>query len=279
MKTPRGNNQTKERTLCRVCGADSFKSACEKQGFRYVECAVCGVFRQYPYPGRKELQTFYRNYKSYKAKNGLLYLSGTYTETYFGEKIMRLADLGFPTRELIGKRLLDVGCATGQFLQFLKDKDLALLQGIDVSSEVVAIAKQQGLDCRLADFMEIDDQFDFITMWHVIEHVREPAAYFAHAFKQLKRHGSLLLETPVIGPISSAFGAKWRFFMPVEHLHLFPQDTLFNLARSVGFSVKSWVRFGSGNDSGTVPPVNKKAMDKLAKQLGIGDTIAIWFMK
>ena len=43
--------------------------------------------------------------------------------------------------------------------------------------------------------------------------------------------------------------------------------------------MKSWVRFGSGNDSGTIPDLNKRAMDIVAKTLGIGDTLAVWFVK
>ena len=40
--------------------------------------------------------------------------------------------------------------------------------------------------------------------------------------------------------------------------------------------IKNWVRFGSGNTSGTLPDGKKKVFDTIAKQLGIGDVIALW---
>ena len=39
------------------------------------------------------------------------------------------------------------------------------------------------------------------------------------------------------------------------------------------------MRFGSGNTAGTVPQANKRAMDRIAKQYGFGDTIAVWLVK
>ena len=67
--------------------------------------------------------------------------------------------------------------------------------------------------------------------------------------------------------------------MPVEHLNLFSQNALFALATKYGFQIRSFVSFGSGNTSNTVPDVNKRAMDTLVKQLGCGDVLAVLFTK
>ena len=61
----------------------------------------------------------------------------------------------------------------------------------------------------------------------------------------------------------------------MQHLHLFSQDSLFKLLCDTGFSVVSWVRFGSCNPKGSIPDVNKRAMDTIAKRMGIGDTIVV----
>jgi hypothetical protein len=153
------------------------------------------------------------------------------------------------------------------------------VEGIDVSAECIDIARNNSLNCSLEDFLGVSSTYDVITMWHVVEHLLEPRSYLAQAGRVLSRGGWLLLETPVIGAISRSFGADWRYFLPVEHLNLFTQQSLFRACSEAGFDVRSWVRFGSGNTAGTVPPASKRAMDRIAKQYGFGDTIAVWLIK
>jgi hypothetical protein len=88
-----------------------------------------------------------------------------------------------------------------------------------------------------------------------------------------------LIETPVVGAISEAFGADWRYYMPTEHINLFPMEALVKLCNDAGFSLRSFTRFGSGNDSDKIPRPNKRAMDSIAKKFGFGDTLALWLVK
>jgi SAM-dependent methyltransferase len=265
--------------ICSICEKEDFELVCEKSGFKYVKCTFCGVVRQYPYPTDEKIERYYRIYKSIKQKESP-YLSDSYYETYCMEKKLTFFDLRFSLNEFKDKRVLDVGCAVGQFIQFLSDKGTDEALGVDISEEMIAIARREkGLNCVQTDFLTIKQEFDIITMWHLIEHLVEPRSFFEHAYSRLIHGGSLIVETPVVGIVSQAFGENWRYFIPIEHINLFSQDALFNLARSTGFSIKSWVRFGSGNNSGQIPPSNKKAMDSIAKQLAFGDTLCVWFVK
>ena len=71
------------------------------------------------------------------------------------------------------------------------------------------------------------------------------------------------------------FAEKWLYYLPVQHIHLFSQESLFKLLSDSGFSVISWVRFGSCNPKDSIPDVNKRAIDTIVKRLGIGDTIVV----
>lgn len=266
------------RTVCLVCSTDEFRHVCEKDGYRYVRCAGCGVVRQYPYPTADEMIRYYERYRSHKASTSV-YLTDTGFDAFKRDKLLTFGDLGVPEDGFVGKRICDVGCATGQFLELMADRRAAHLFGIDVSDECVHIANSRGLCCVQGDFIEVEERFDVISMWHLVEHLPRPQDFVRHAYRLLVPDGWLLVETPVIGAISDAFGADWRYFMPIEHINLFSEDALFRLCRDAGFALKSWVRFGSGNDSGTVPAANKRAMDSVAKKLGIGDTLAAWFVK
>jgi len=179
----------------------------------------------------------------------------------------------------VGKKLLDVGCATGNFINMMANYNLTYLKGIDVSQECIQIARSKNLNCVKNNFLDEKEKYDIISLWHVIEHIRKPLEYLDHAFNLLNENGILLLETPVIGKVSNAFGSNWRYFMPVEHINLFSFSSLINLSLNCGFKLKSFTRFGSGNDGDKISEPNKKSMDRIAKEMGWGDTLAICLIK
>jgi SAM-dependent methyltransferase len=231
-----------------------------------------------PYPGPQEVRQYYEKYLDKKRSDNPAYLTEGYWESFCREKDLTLGDLQYPVKSRAGKALLDVGCAVGQFLRYMQGHGLKV-SGIDVSEELVASARKHGLDCSTRSLWDISGTFGVMSMWHVIEHVEDPMKYLARVHAMLEPEGDFLIETPCTGVISDAFGENWRFLMPVEHIHLFSQDGLFRALTTTGFSVRNWVRFGSGNDSGTIPAVPKQAADRVAKRLGIGDTIAVWCQK
>jgi hypothetical protein len=56
-------------------------------------------------------------------------------------------------------------------------------------------------------------------------------------------------------------------------------ETCLKLLNKNDFAVVSWVRWGSGNTQRTVPDIPKKAWDRIAKELGIGDEISLLAVK
>lgn len=263
---------------CALCGSGDHRAVCEKGGVRYVQCARCHVVRQHPYPSAADIDAYYAHYQSHKNAQSD-YLSDAGYAAFSRDKRFTFADLGLPADAFAGKTVLDVGCATGQFLTLMADSGAARVRGIDASAECIATAKARGLDCERVDFLAVQGQHDVITMWHLIEHLPQPLDYLRHAHALLAPGGWLLIETPVIGMVSEAFGANWRYFMPTEHINLFTMDALVRHAANVGFSLRSHIRFGSGNDSEAVPATNKRAMDLIAKKAGFGDTLALWLIK
>lgn len=263
---------------CMICGANEFKPVCEKSGVRYVGCARCGSVRQYPYPSDREIADYYADYQTKKSTESV-YLTDEGYQCFKRDKVFTFSDLGLERDDFAGKSMLDVGCGTGQFLQMMADWGVTSVTGVDISAECVASARKRQLDCACADFLSFEGRYDVISMWHLLEHLRDPCGYIEHAYGLLPSGGWFLVEMPVIGVISESFGADWRYFMPVEHINLFTQEALFGLCSDVGFDIRSWVRFGSGNTAGGMPPVNKRAMDVIAKKYGFGDTLAALFVK
>jgi len=262
---------------CPICGSAEFAPVCEVQGFEYVSCAGCGSVRQFPYPSDADVSRFYADYYAKKSTDRG-YLSAAAFAGFQNDKQMTFADLGLAQDAFTHRSVLDVGCGTGQFVHMMSARAKSV-EGIDVSPECISIARENALNCSLKDFIAVTSTYDVVTMWHVVEHLREPRRYLEQANRVLNPGGWLLIETPVIGAISRGFGANWRYFLPVEHLNLFTQQSLFSTCVEAGFDVRRWVRFGSGNTAGTVPDANKRAMDRVAKQYGFGDTMAVWLVK
>src|SRR5690606_32591194 len=85
-------------------------------------------------------------------------------------------------------RLLDVGCATGGFPRFMRERGWTV-EGVEVS-EAAGIITDFPVHRR--PLPEVDapaESFDAITAWAVIEHVHDPRAYFETAARLLKPGG------------------------------------------------------------------------------------------
>lgn len=264
-------------TACRICGSGESRLAASVGGSNYVRCSCCGVERMAEYPTGPEVTEFYSRGYMTKKFNDLghhLHFTREYRAAYFAEKDLTFSDLRMDLREYSGKTLLDVGCANGQFLEYTGKFGIKAL-GVDISEEMVGEARKNGLNCEVADLFDIKGAYDLVTFWDVIEHVMDPVAVLEKTRTLLKPGGEIVIQTPCTGTVSELFGDKWLYYLPVQHIHLFSQESLFALLVRAGYSITSWVRFGSCNPKGSIPDTNKRAIDTIVKKTGLGDTIVV----
>lgn len=136
-------------------------------------------------------------------------------------------------------RLLDLGCGNGAFLKRARDAGWDVV-GVDFDVKAVEIARSQGLDVRLGGINDQDlsvEQFDVITMSHVIEHVHHPLEVLRTCYSLLKPGGFLWLDTPNIASEGHRlFGANWRGLEPPRHLVLFTMESLRETLKTAGFA-------------------------------------------
>jgi 2-polyprenyl-3-methyl-5-hydroxy-6-metoxy-1,4-benzoquinol methylase len=136
-------------------------------------------------------------------------------------------------------RLLDIGSGNGVFLSRASIAGWKVV-GVDFDSKAVAAARRFRLDVRLGGVETLDpsiEQFDVITLSHVIEHVHHPLKVLEACNRLLSEDGFLWLETPNIESIGHRlFGCSWRGLEPPRHLVLFSLKSMRNALRSAGFS-------------------------------------------
>lgn len=66
--------------------------------------------------------------------------------------------------DIVPKTLLDVGCGSGGFISAIASHfEDTSMTGIDLSSDMISIAKEAGVDAYCIDVCEIDGKFDVVT--------------------------------------------------------------------------------------------------------------------
>ena len=166
------------------------------------------------------------------------------------------SNLRMPLLNLIEKspkRVLEVGCASGQTLSYLKSKGAKLTIGVELSPEVADLAeKRQEVDKVIVGSIEEiqldypDGYFDLIIVGFVIEHVSNPWKVMQKLYSLLEKDGQLVGSLPNVRHVSVIFPliflGQWKYvaegIMDWTHLRFFTRSTIFELMESSGFEIK-----------------------------------------
>ncbi|MGH9125990.1 MAG: class I SAM-dependent methyltransferase, partial [Acidimicrobiales bacterium] len=124
---------------------------------------------------------------------------------------------------------LDIGTGHGHFcLAASKNWPATAFDGLDTSDGIDYAVRRgwvrrgyQGLFPMLAP--ELDGQYDVVSMFHYLEHTREPAAELDAAALVLKPGGHLLIEVPdPEWPMGRLLGRFWLSWLQPQHQHFVP---------------------------------------------------------
>jgi SAM-dependent methyltransferase len=153
------------------------------------------------------------------------------------------------SRHQDGGRLLDVGCATGLFLDAARRYGPWQVQGIEPSPSAAAYGRRElGLDIVQGTFADadLDDaDFDAITMWDVLEHLHDPTAALHKAARLLRPGGVLVVRVPHMESIGARlFGRYWAGLDAPRHLYVYPRHVLGSMMREAGLRPLHWECWG-----------------------------------
>lgn len=150
-------------------------------------------------------------------------------------------------REVIGKTKgknswLDLGCGDGK-IAFLAAKQGYKVIAVDKHLKIVLphksnlLANLKFIQSSIEDFNP-QQQFDIITMYHVLEHVKDPELVLKRVKSWLRRKGVLILEVPLVGNWTEKFLKKDYFiYYDKSHRHFFTKKKLLALIEKSGFKV------------------------------------------
>ena len=247
---------------CRLCGgtdADILFDATDRLydvegSFRYVRCRQCGLMYMNPQVAPECIAALYpQEYgphadKSKAPRMGLLKLRDRIPQIPLLGRLFRgLTDaraIGPVLRRLDGrKRLLDVGCGNGSFLDAMRRQTGCDVRGLDLSPAAVEQAKRlYGLDIFPGTITQApltDASFDVVTAWWYLEHVPDPRESIKEMARLLKPGGLCVIGVPNCDSyFARIFKDKWYHLDCPRHLCLWSPVTMKRLLGDHGLSVR-----------------------------------------
>lgn len=93
--------------------------------------------------------------------------------------------------------------------------------------------------------MEKDNNYSLITLFDVLEHLKDPIKYFKVINSKLKKNSYCVCYTPNIHSLGYALmGSDQNTLLPFEHLCFFDEKSFKYLAKKTGFEVSSIDTYG-----------------------------------
>jgi len=136
-------------------------------------------------------------------------------------------------------RVLDIGCGNGGFLQGLARLgfDAHGIELAGASGERAAAIDNISVHIgSLEDSPYIGEQFDAVTMWHVLEHLVDPRKTLAATADMLRPGGRLHVSLPNVDSWQCRlFRGSWLHHDPPRHLFYLGPDELTREIEHLGF--------------------------------------------
>jgi len=236
---------------CDYCSKQNVSPTYKRRdGMAVVECRLCGLAYLNPRPKAELIKYFYE--KEYFDGSALNHGDGglnvkkdnTVDQTGKGKIInRRISLINEQIGDIRGKKVLEVGCATGDMLYALRCQG-AHVHGVEISKHAATIARGRGLnvtDGEVEDYASgTDETFDLIVAYEVIEHVTSPGRFLMTLVRLVKPKGWIILDTPNLR-CAHRFGNDWYGFQTsFEHLYFFSLDTINRYAINAGLKITYW---------------------------------------
>jgi len=241
---------------CNLCGHTAghtipFRYRFKNRYLWAVKCDQCSLISIWPRPTDIEIDEMY----------SADYFTGADKETHHMEtdylQILEAGDYQEGVKEMkskyaAGASILEIGCATGNFLYALQRAGYSV-KGIELSSFAVDYARKnfnltlinRPFDETLLNTEISENEFDAVLMGDVLEHFTNPTAAMKLVHRILKPGGAAYIQVPgTLNLLSSKMalraysilGTQKTMTIPPYHLTEFSAATIHKMCRQAGFS-------------------------------------------
>ncbi|WP_382354057.1 class I SAM-dependent methyltransferase [Lederbergia graminis] len=218
---------------CYLCNSESHKirhnRVRDSLEIKVLECNQCGLVFLSSFDHINE-----QFYEQSGMLNGNVDLQ-VYRNNSYQDDLRRA---NYLQEKITNKSLLDFGCGAGGLLNLLKDK-CSKVAGIELDKTLNLIINKEGINCY-TQLDEIKDKFDYITLFHVLEHLPDPLAILEKMKSYLNPNGKILIEIPssddaLLTLYNSETFADFTYWSC--HLFLYNTKTLTDLFGKCGYKI------------------------------------------
>jgi 2-polyprenyl-3-methyl-5-hydroxy-6-metoxy-1,4-benzoquinol methylase len=229
---------------CACCKSQENRQIFIKWGFIYSECLVCKhIYIQ----NRLKPEILFKFYaKSIADDLSLERQSNKNQNTYFSNLYSKYIEglLNYVDQEV--GNLLDVGCGLGAFLDFAKKKTRLNLFGSEFSEAAFdKLSKLLGdnffFKMEIGEIeQKINEKFDIITFWGVLEHVIDPLGNLISAGNLLKPQGRILVLVPNFhSRAMQILGTNNPTLNPREHIQYFSKTSMEKCVKMASLEIEN----------------------------------------
>ena len=209
-----------------------------QEEFTIVSCETTGFLFTNPRPKEKDISEYYdfEDYISHTNKQ-IDFISKLYQKVR-SHTIKRKFKL--ISKLISSKKILDVGSGTGEFLSYMKSKGFDTF-GIEVAKKARKLSiKNHKLLVKDSLSKLNENNFDVITMWHVLEHVYDLDGYMKKIKYLLNDKGILLIAVPNHKCFDQKYyGEYWAGWDVPLHLWHFDKESMRKISKKYGFEITS----------------------------------------
>ncbi len=227
----------KDKKECPVCASRERQTIMSRYGFNVMKCFECGVGYMEKFP--VDTGDVYSDVAYLPIAQSDYLDHVDYRQQRFAQERLDIIwqYMKKPAEQV---RLLDVGCGTGWFLDSAKKSGFQTA-GQEFGKDLAAFtAKRLGI-CVWSEPLTkipVNEKFDVITLFDVIEHVPNPREVIQSIADHLNPGGISLLFTPNLDAFAFAkLKERSSLIMPVEHLFYFTIPSLKRLVDEAGLTV------------------------------------------
>jgi 2-polyprenyl-3-methyl-5-hydroxy-6-metoxy-1,4-benzoquinol methylase len=157
---------------------------------------------------------------------------------------------------------LDAGSSSGEFVYLLQKRGYKT-KGIEANEPYAEYSRSElEVDISIQPFSQYfsNEEFDLITMFHVLEHLENPVRDLRKLSERLKPNGYFVIEVPNILYRNMSFSHKWH----PGHLFSYTAETLSKIMGTAGLET---IKCSPLEDGGNLWGVFRKTQNK-----AIGET-------
>jgi SAM-dependent methyltransferase len=181
---------------CPLCGGERCRQVAVMAAGcgRLVRCASCGLLYQDPVPD----ESIRRHYDDVYHQDTISDHIDQGRRSLFRRFLAEVRPFGY-------RRLLDVGCGSGEFLTLARQEGWTA-DGIEISMRGAALARRRGLAVHETPDDLPDGYYDAVTLWNVVDFFRRPVEQLREIQRVVAPRGLVFVRTP-----NATFqAAAWR---------------------------------------------------------------------